>query len=169
MKWELLLPGCTTNSTPRPASRCPLLPRTAAALFHQAGKGVTKSTCNLATFHCIAGCRLPLAACWRIFCNVTLETPPFRLPTPPPAVPCVFPAFRSTACHSHFGLDFARIFQLHYFSQQWNRKEVENLQRRCPPAQCEAVRLDVWQSGCVAFSHVATSLNLITNPRRGSL
>lgn len=89
MKWELLLPGCTTNSTPRRAPPCPLLPRTAAALFHQAGKGVTKSTCNLATFHCIAGCRLPppAAACWRIFCNVTLETPPFRLPTPPPAVP----------------------------------------------------------------------------------
>lgn len=71
MKWELLLPGCTTNSTPRPPPPSPLLPRTAAALFHQAGKGVTKSTCNLATFHCIAGCRLPppAAACRRLLAN----------------------------------------------------------------------------------------------------
>lgn len=110
-----------------------------------------------------------LAAACRLLANFLQRN--FGDASVPPAdtATCRAPAFRSTACHSHFGLDFARIFQLHYFSQQWNRKEVENLQRRCPPARCEAVRLDVWQSGCVAFSHVATSLNLITNPRRGSL
>lgn len=132
------MPGCTTNSPPRPPSTT----HCGRPLPSDCGKGVAKSTCNLATFHCIAACRLPHAACWRIFCNVTLETPSFRLPTPPPAVPrsCV-PAFRSTACHSHFGLDFARIFQLHYFSQQWKWKEVET---------CNAAAHSEAVPGCVA-------------------
>lgn len=119
MKWELLLPGCTTNSPPRPRSTTHCgrpLPSD-----WQRSRQVDLQLGHVSLHRC-----LPHAACWRIFCNVTLETPPFRLPTQPPAVPrSRVLAFRSTACHSHFGLDFARIFQLHYFSQQWKWKEVE--------------------------------------------
>lgn len=135
MKWELLLPGCTTNSSmnhsPAPSPFPPFsscsLRRTADALFHQAGaKGVAKSTCNLATFHCIAAC-LPHASC-RLLANFLqrnfgdasvppADTATCRAPSSPASAPA--PLSLPAACHSHFGLDFARIFQLHYFSWQW--------------------------------------------------
>lgn len=82
MKWELLLPGCTTNSAPRS-----LPPSTTHCGRPLPSDWQRSHQVDLQLGHVSLHRWLPPAACWRIFCNVTLETPPFRLPTPPPAVP----------------------------------------------------------------------------------
>lgn len=122
-----LLPEPHPLSIDSPSFACSLR-RTAAALFHQTR--AKESLSRLATWPRFtaslpAACRLPANFLQRNFGDASVppaDTATCRAPSPPAPSP---PA----ACHSHFGLDFARIFQLHYFSWQWKWTEKENLQR----------------------------------------